>query len=103
MEGKAVMGSQFKLITAAGLAATVLAAAGAILAVDSSVQASSLPETTISKVIRSSETNTATVRQVRAVRPDRFTANSSCEQANWPYIPEECLNKGAPRKIRVLK
>jgi len=96
------MRSQFKLLTAAGLAMTVLAATGAILAVDSSVQASSLPETTIKQVIRSSEADPASVRQVRAVRPDRFTADS-CEQANWPYIPEECLGKANSGKVRVLK
>jgi hypothetical protein len=81
---------------------TIVAATGAILAVDSSVQASSLPDATIEQVIRSSGTGTAPVRQVRAVRPDRFTTGS-CEQAAWPYIPEECLEKGAPRKVRVLK
>jgi hypothetical protein len=94
--------SQVKLLTAAaGLTTIVLAATGAILAVDSSVQASSLPETTIQQVIRSSDAGTAPVRQVRAVRPDRFA--DSCEQAAWPYIPEECLKEGAPRKVRVLK
>jgi hypothetical protein len=94
--------SQFKLLTAAGLAMTVLAAGGAILAVDSSVQAGSLPETTIKQVIRSSETGPVSVRRIRAVRPDRFAA-VSCEQANWPYIPEKCLEKADPGKIRVLK
>lgn len=92
----------FKLLTAAGLALCVSAAAGAILTTESSSRASSLQATTTAEAGQSSGGISAPVEQVRAVRPDKFTSDS-CQKATWPYIPEECLGKSKPVEVRILK
>ena len=101
------MRPRFKLLTAAGLGICVCGAAAAMLTTESSSQAGSLPQATIHEattqnVIRSSDDGSVAVRDVRAVRPDRFTTDS-CKKATWPYIPEDCLRKGEQVQVRVLK
>jgi hypothetical protein len=96
------MRPRFKLLTAAGLGICVCGAAAAMLTTESSSQAGSLPQATIQNVIRSSDDGSVAVRDVRAVRPDRFTTDS-CKKATWPYIPEDCLRKGEQVQVRVLK
>jgi hypothetical protein len=95
------MRPSFKLLTVAGLSLSAIAAGGALLAAQSPVRAGNLPEKTVSQIIRSSGKTQAPVREVRAVKPGRYA--DSCKTATWPYIPEECLIRGKPVHIRVLK
>ncbi len=67
----------------------------------SNVEASGLPASTVRQIIQADAHSPAPVTDIRDVQPDRFTTES-CKKANWPYIPQECLTRGKPA-VRILK